>query len=367
MTGRRGWIGIAVAAVIVVAVLALWRAARPGADGEMPEAASVVPVEVGAVARATLRRVVTAYGTVEPEPAAAGRPAAAARVGPPLTGVVAEVDCAEGETVSRGQVLVRLDTRVADVQVAKAADAVRYAELAVARQKQMSASEATSQKAIQEAEAQLAAARSELEAARAERELLVVRAPLAGVVVRVTARPGDAVDPSAVLAEIVDLGRLVVAAAVPSADGGRLKPGEPVELWRAGADRAGASSEKPIASTLAFVADQVDTRNGSVAVRAALPAGAGMRPGESVELRISAEVRAGALVVPEDAVVRGGDGGEAVAVVDGDVATLRPVTAGLRERGLVEVSGEGIKEGTAIVTVGAYGLPAQSRIRVVGR
>ncbi|HUK14262.1 MAG TPA: efflux RND transporter periplasmic adaptor subunit [Thermoanaerobaculaceae bacterium] len=366
MTRRRGWIGLAVAALVVIGALALWRAARPGAGGEEAEAASVVPVEVGAVTRATLHRVVTAYGTVEPEPAAGGRPAAAARVGPPLTGVVAEVACAEGETVSRGQVLVRLDSRVADVQIARATDAARFAELAVARQKQMSASEATSQKAIQEAEAQLAAARSELEAARAERELLVVRAPLAGVVVRVAARPGDAVDPAAVLAEIVDLGRLVVAAGVPSADAGPLRVGQPAELWRA-SDRGARSGATPVAATLAFVGAQVDARNDTVPVRVALPADAGLRPGESVEVRITAEVRADALAVPEDAVVRGSDGGDAVAVVDGDTATLRPVVAGLRERGLVEVTGDGIKEGTAIVTVGAYGLPARTRIRVVGR
>jgi hypothetical protein len=33
----------------------------------------------------------------------------------------------------------------------------------------------------------------------------------------------------------------------------------------------------------------------------------------------------------------------------------------------VEVDGEGLKEGMTVVTVGAYGLPKESRIRIVGR
>jgi membrane fusion protein (multidrug efflux system) len=53
-----------------------------------------------------------------------------------------------------------------------------------------------------------------------------------------------------------------------------------------------------------------------------------------------------------------------IALVEGDQAKQREVTTGLRDGNLVEVSGEGLQEGMAVVTEGAYGLPPETRIRV---
>jgi membrane fusion protein (multidrug efflux system) len=53
-------------------------------------------------------------------------------------------------------------------------------------------------------------------------------------------------------------------------------------------------------------------------------------------------------------------------VVEGDKALEKEVKAGLREGGLVEVEGVGLKEGMAIVTEGAYGLPNDTKIKVIG-
>jgi hypothetical protein len=43
------------------------------------------------------------------------------------------------------------------------------------------------------------------------------------------------------------------------------------------------------------------------------------------------------------------------------------VRVGLHDGGLVEVTGEGLTEGTTIVTDDAYSLPEVTRIRIVGR
>jgi len=365
MSARRGWLGLVLLAVVVIAALALWRVSRTATGEGETEVASEVPVHVGAVTRATLHGYVAALGTVEPEPAHDGRPAAGARVGSPVTGLVAAVNCSEGRRVAKGDLLVRLDTRLADAQVAKGTEAVSFAELAVARQKKMSSADATSQRAVEEAEQQLAAARSELAAAQAERELLLVRAPLDGTVVRLGARPGDAVDSTTVLAEVVDLDRLVVVAGIPSAEARLLKAGQPVLL--AGASREGtpAGPGAP-AGTLDLVGVQVDARNDTVPVRVALSGRSGLLPGAVVDVRIVVATHPDCLAVPEDAVVANPDGGAAVAVVEGDKAVLTPVTTGLRDAGLVEVEKEGLKEGTPIVVEGAYGLPKETRIKPVG-
>ena len=72
-------------------------------------------------------------------------------------------------------------------------------------------------------------------------------------------------------------------------------------------------------------------------------------------------------MVPVESVVKNDEGVPVIALVEGNRAVQRPVTIGLREGGLVEVEAAGLKEGLAVVTEGAYALPAETRIRVLAR
>jgi len=354
------------AALAVSLVFGVFRS-RTGPASEDAEGPSpVVAVQVAPIVRTTLREYVDTWGTVEPEPSAGPRHPASARVAAPVAGLLSEVRCSEGERVSAGSVLFRLDGRVADVAVARARQALPFAEAAFERQKALGPGEATSQRQYQEAEQALAAARSELASAEALRALLEVKAPLSGTVVKVNARPGDAVDPTTLLAEVIDLDRLVVSAVVRSAEIGRVRPGQAVDLSPSGS----ASASDPVAAaghgTVVFVGAQVDSRTDSVAVRASLPGGAGLRPGQLLTVRICTAEHKDRLAVPVEALVTEA-GVSAIAVVDGDRAVKRPVKPGLRDGPLVEVEGEGLREGLTVVAAGAYGLPSESRIRVVGR
>jgi membrane fusion protein (multidrug efflux system) len=265
--------------------------------------------------------------------------------------------------------LFRLDSRVVDVAVTKAKQSLQFAERAFERQKQLGAGEATSQKLYQEAEQNLVAARNELTNVQTQRALLNIEAPLAGTLVRVSGRPGDAIDLSTALAEIIDLDRLVVSTSVRSADIARVRTGLPVTLTARGSPSdASASALAPDThhGTVVFIGAAVDARNDTVSVRVSVPGGATFRPGQFVDARILVEERRDRLAVPVEGLVSEG-GSSAIALVQGDKAVKRPVKAGLREGNLVEVEGEGLKEGMIVVAAGAYGLPKESRIRVIGR
>ncbi len=354
MTRRRVVTFLVLLAAAAAAVLLLTRVFGSKA-GEEEEVVTDVAVHVGAVGRATLRRYVTAYGTVESERPGDGRAASGADVSAPVGGILAEIKAVEGRRVEKGALLFRLDTRLAEVAVAKAAKALDFAERTYERQKGLLASDATSAKTFQEAELALESARNDLAAAKTELSLLEIKAPLAGTVVRVNARLGQTVETNQVLAEVIDLDRLVVAARVPSREAGLLKPGEPVDLG------AGA----PAGAKVVLVGKDIDPKTDTVLVRAALPPGSGLQPGEFRSIRIVSEERAGVLAVPEDAVVTGPDGGTVLWLVEGDRAVPKPVTTGLRDAGQVEVRGEGLKEGTVIVTTDAYNLTGETKIHIV--
>jgi len=47
------------------------------------------------------------------------------------------------------------------------------------------------------------------------------------------------------------------------------------------------------------------------------------------------------------------------------VVDEKAIKPGLRDGNLIEISGEGLQEGMAIVTQGVYGLPPETHIRVL--
>ncbi len=354
-------IGKTVAALLggalLVIVVGKWT--RPSATGGTEaEVTPEVAVQVGKITRATLRGYVEGFGMVEPEPATPGKPAASASVASPLAGVVAEVACAEGQRVDKGQLLFRLDDRVAKVAAEKARQAVRFAEAVVEREKTLWQQQNTSLKRVQEAEAQLAQAQAGLAGAETQLALLKIEAPLSATMTRVNARTGDAVDLNKTLAELVDLERLVLTMSVPAGRSPALKLGQVVEL------RSGQTNP-PSLGPLVFISPQVDVTNDTVLVRASIPRNAGLRPGQFVRTRIVTEQHDDCLVVPRESVVTDGQGRSVIALVEGDKAHQKAVTLGLQDGDWIEIQGEGLKEGAAIVTVGAYGLPSEAKIRVV--
>ena len=351
------YIIIALAAVAGLAWLVWFKPAKHEEEEKKPD--TEVAVHVGKITKATLRGYVTAYGVVEPEPPGE-RPAAGARLAPSIAGVVTSVKCAEGQRVEKGAVLFQLDSRAADVTAEKARKTVEFAEKNFERQKKLMQVEGTSQKTLLEAEQALAAARNELAAAQTQLALLHVQAPLAGTVTRVNVKPGEAVDFTTTLAELVDLDRLVVSANVPSAELAALKTGQSAEVL---ADKSGAQ----VSGAVASISPQVDAKTGTALVRIALPAKSALRPGQFVTLRIVSEEHMDRLAVPVESVVKDAEDSTVIAVVQGDKAALKAVKAGLRDDSLVEVEGEGLSEGMTVVTAGAYGLPKETRIRVIDK
>jgi membrane fusion protein, multidrug efflux system len=357
MTRRKLVTGLIILAIAAVAALILTKGLGPTAGGESEEITTDVAVHVGKIVRATLHRYVAAYGTVEPEPAGDGKNAAGALISAPVGGILTEVRCVEGRSVERGAILFRLDTRLAEVAVAKAQKTLESAEQTYERQKKLLAADGTSQKAFQEAELQLSAARNDLATARTELSLLEIKAPVAGTVIRINARLGQSVDPNTALAEVIALERLVITARVPSREASPLKAGQVVEIGK----------EAPLAGVLTIVGKDIDPATDTVLVRASVPAGAGLRPGQFLSLRIISEERRGVLAVPEVSLVAdsvGGDTGSIVLVESGKAVRMR-VKSGIRDSGLVEVEADGLKEGLTIVTEDAYAVPAETKIHIV--
>jgi membrane fusion protein (multidrug efflux system) len=331
---------------------------KPSEEPE-EEVTTEVAVQVGKITRATLRAVVDVFGVVEPEPAGNGKPAGGAALAAPAAGMVMAVPVSEGDTVQAGTVVVRLDDRAALAAVDKARHAVAFAEQQMERQTRLKAVADTSERALQEAEQQLAAARADLAGAQARLALVQLTSPLDGVVARIDVHPGQAVDLNTVVAEVLDPNRLVVTANVPAAEAQRIRQGQPAEVTPADAP------ETVVHGRVLFTSPLVDPETGTAMVRISLPPKAGLASGRFVAARVVTEEHRDRLAVPLTSVYTDHEGQSTLSIVNGDTAIQQVVRVGLRDGDLVEVEGEGLAEGMTIVTVGSYGLPKETKIRVV--
>jgi len=328
-------------------------------SADEPELATEVAVQTGKIAKATLHRYVMAYGTVEPEPATADKPAAGSKIAAPMTGILTQSHCEEGQQVKKGDLLFELDTRSANALIAKAEVAVEFAQKNFARKQQLNATDNISRKLYDEAELLLQTARQDLLNAKTQRELLQIKAPLSGTVAAIHFKVGEAVSLATVLADLVDLDRLDIAIRVPSLEAFALRLGQAAEI------STGSAGSDPLQQgKLAFIGAQVDPFTDTVLVRATLSKASGFRPGQFVNARIVVEERPERLAVPVESVVTR-DGVSLIAMINGDSAKLKLIKPGLRDGNLIEISGEGLQEGMAIVTQGVYGLPPETRIRVL--
>ncbi len=152
----------------------------------------------------------------------------------------------------------------------------------------------------------------------------------------------------------------MVSVNVPSAELGPIRVGESAEV------RVNESAT-PIHATVSFVSPQVDAKNGTALVRATLATDSGLRAGEFLNLQIVSETHSDCLAVPVEAVVKDAEGVTVIAIVENGVATQKQVEVGLVDGQWMEVKADGLEEGMTVVTVGAYALPKQTKVRVTAR
>ena len=217
---------------------------------------------------------------------------------------------------------------------------------------------------LRQEQAKVGQASAALATARMQRQMMTIRSPIDATVVSVAVNPGESVDVTKTLLQLVAVDRLMVDVDVPADQLPAKTEGLPAQIL-VGGDVGSADSVEPLMGKVAFVSPQVDPRTGAVQVGIDLPTDAKLRPGLSVRVRIIAEEHKDVLAVPRDAVVTDDNGDSTIALVDHEQATRKVVKAGLEENGLMEITADGIKEGDTVVTAGAFGLPQATRVKVL--
>jgi RND family efflux transporter MFP subunit len=260
--------------------------------------------------------------------------------------------------VAEGDSLVEFERAPFDAAARSAETALASAERAYARAVRLAQAGILPQKDSDQAAAELAQAQVAAITARRAQQLATLRAPLAGVVTRMTAVLGAAVDANQPLVEVADVAALDVVFNVSPGQAAQIQTRDSVHVTAG----EGEGSEAVGQGSVTAVGAAVDSSSRAVAVRARIGRPARpLRIGESLFGRIVTAVHAGAVTVPVAALVPSGDGFQVFVVDSGGIAHVRAVTVGARSESLAEIL-TGLAAGETVVTTGAYGIEDGTKI-----
>ena len=387
-TSHKGlWIGLGVAAVVVLGAGGAWLAL--GRDkGVEVQVADVVAIGNGGAASAS---VLDATGYV-----VARR---MATVSAKVPGKVREVLIEEGQRVEPGQVIATLDPIDAEQQRTLSASQLQAARSQAAGvQAQLKEAEANAarlgalvgQKLVSRAQYEQAIAqrdslRAQLATAQRNAQVAadglrisaqgvdntIVRAPFAGVVIAKAAQPGEIVSPMAAgggftrtgIGTIVDMDSLEVEVEVGEAFIGRVKPGMPTETI------LNAYQDWKIPGKVIAIIPAADRGKATVKVRVGIDAkdarivpDMGARVSFLEEAKpVQADVKPGVLV-PAAAIVER-DGKDVAFAIDGEAVQQRTLKLG-RTLGDDREVLEGLSGGDAVVLDPPEQLADGSRVRI---
>jgi membrane fusion protein, multidrug efflux system len=345
------------------------RTASKKPDGK--GSAGAAPVTAAAVVEADMPVILAAPGTVEP--------LATVAVKTRVDGQIMEVLFNEGDLVTEGSVLVRLDERLVKAQIAQAEAAIakdqaslRDAEATLGRRQALIDKQIVTEAALDQArfaveglKASIAAGHALLESQKTQLDYLTIRAPITGRTGSLNAKIGAMVrgTDALPLVTINQTKPIQVSFAVPQGELGALK--------RALASKATAEIAVPgvprtvVPGTIGFIDNQVDKQTGTITVKViAGNAEEMLWPGLAVEVALTVEVKPRMLSVPAGAVLPAQQG--MITWVIGPDSKVAPrVVIVERIVGQSVFLSKGVSAGERVVTDGQLRLAPGTTVNVI--
>ena len=321
---------------------------RPGGGG-----ARVIAVQVARAELGTIARSLSVSGVVEP--------IRTVGVNSQMSGALLAVEAEEGNQVSRGQLLARLDDRELRAQQAAAEAAFQVAESAHTRAQQLRDRQVITLPEYERDRTAYAAAKAELDQIRARLDYATITAPITGVITDKLVEAGDVVGAQSRLFSLADLSTMVVPLQVSELDVVSLSVGNTVQV---GLD---AFPERELQGTIRRIFPGADPSTRLVPVEVALEGDSAhlARPGFLARVTFALGERRNVLLVPASAIVGGGQN-QAVFVVEEGLAHRREVSTGLISKGQVEIL-TGLVALDTVVTAGNNTLQDGAAVRVLER
>lgn len=305
-------------------------------DDDKPKALTI-HVEAAEAYEDTLRVSVSTVGNLRSDEAVIIRPEVAGRV--------EKIHFEEGSIAEEGAPLISIDDREYQAELKRAEANLELARLNYNRSKGLAGTGSASRSSLDQATANLRVAEADLDLARTRLDNTKIKAPFHGIVGLRQVSPGSYVTIGQELVNFQNCDPMKVDFSVPETSAGLLKTGQEIEI------RVDAIPGKTFRGKVYAIDPQLDVNGRSLALRAAIPnPDFELKSGYFARVELIVEEKAGALMIPEEALLPAGNQYSVYKIVDGK-AVKQQVKTGLYRRGEVEIT-DGLNAGDIVVTAG---------------
>lgn len=233
-------------------------------------------------------------------------------VQPEFSGTLISLNAKAGQSVSKGQILGRVDDAGMSQQLASMENQYALAKTTYERQKNLWDKKIGSEIQFLQAQTQMVAAQKGVAQMKAQLAKTIIRAPFTGTIDEVFAEKGQVVAPSPQgLLRIVNLGNMYVSTTVPETYIGKLKMGDLVDVYL-------SSLGKTYKGKVRQVGNFINPNNRSFGIEVGLPNPDNLlRPNQVAKLKIIDYTNKKAIVVPTNVVQEDGEGNKFIYTVEG--------------------------------------------------
>lgn len=278
-------------------------------------------------------------------------------VRPEIAGRVAEIAFKEGQRVTTGQVLIRLDDSVQNADLQRARANLTLSRSKYERAVDLRAKGFISSQAKDEAENTLKVAQADAELAAARLAKTEIRAPFGGIIGLRSVSIGDYVKEGQDIVNLEEVDPLKVDFRVPEVFLSQVKNGQVLQITM------DALPDRTWPGAVFAINPLVDANGRAIAIRAHVPNPDGrLRPGMFARVRLLTSDMRNSLMIPEESLFPVGDDKYVYKVVDGR-AQRQKVDIGQRREGRIEILG-GLGPQDMVVTAGVLKLRDGAVVRL---
>ncbi len=308
------------------------------------------PVETARVEQGELTARYAATATLQAE--------REAKIVSEVPGTVLELLVEEGDRVSKGQVLARVDAAHSRLQLREAEADLQRRKNDVDRGEKLLARKLIAATSHDQAESDYAVRRAEVALARVVVAKSEIRAPFDGVVTRRWIKQGQLLAANAPVFDVADFSDLRADLRVPERDAVALAAGQPVSFT------VDALGSRNFEAHIERIAPVVDRESGTVKVTVRVDnRERSLRPGLFTRMDIAFLHVANALLMPKTAVLGSRDAEIAYVIVDGK-ARRTPIRTGYENGNRIQVL-EGVGVGAEVVVTGHASLTDGALVEVL--
>jgi membrane fusion protein (multidrug efflux system) len=312
--------------------------------------AAPVPVVTAEVVREPFTETLSALGTAKANESVLINPTVEERV----VGIYFD----DGDTVRKGQVLVKLDDSEAQFLLSEAKATLQEQKKQYARMQRLIKTNATSQSQLDEEQGLLEIAEARVAHLQARLQDYTIRAPFSGVLGIRQISAGAVVDSDTIITTLDDTDTIKLDFTVPETFLGVLSTGMEV------AAHSPAYPESNFNGTVTALSSRVDPETRTVIVRAGIPNTERLlKPGMLLTVDLVKD-RSRALIIPEEAVILEKDRSFVLVVTAESTVAKTEIITGRRSPGKVEVTG-GLEAGQQVIVQGITRVRPGAAVNVV--